>query len=165
MQMGSDVAAEIASALAAAMDSHYGGKPISQADLSRQSDVPQPTISRTLKGKTVPEMATLSKLIKVLGPSKVVLSPSVLSTLNAAPASEQSNLITIERTTHPNRHIAAVISFMEDMDDDGRLECVGAVEYIGMKRAQSKKGAAKVICMTEWRNRMVQASLFEVNNT
>ena len=42
-------------------------KPWGQAELSRVSGVPQPTISRTLKGKSVPETETLSRLAKTLG--------------------------------------------------------------------------------------------------
>ena len=38
----------------------------SQAELSRVSGVPQPTISRTLKGVSVPETETLSRLAKAL---------------------------------------------------------------------------------------------------
>ena len=39
---------------------------LTQTSLAKLSGVPQATISRTLKGKTVPEFETLSKLVKVL---------------------------------------------------------------------------------------------------
>ena len=45
----------------------YRGTGISQAELSRISKVPQPTISRTLNGDSTPETATLMKLAKALG--------------------------------------------------------------------------------------------------
>lgn len=41
-------------------------KRLSQAELSRLSGVPQPTISRTLKGDSIPETDTLLRISKVL---------------------------------------------------------------------------------------------------
>ena len=41
-------------------------KPMSQSELARRSGVPQATISRTLKGISVPETETLTKLAKAL---------------------------------------------------------------------------------------------------
>ena len=41
-------------------------KPLSQAELSRISGVPQPTISRTLKGESIPETETLLKISRAL---------------------------------------------------------------------------------------------------
>lgn len=47
---------------------HQGGrKGISQPELAALSGVPQPTISRTLKGLSTPETKTLMKLAKALG--------------------------------------------------------------------------------------------------
>lgn len=63
-----DDAKKIGDAIDAAMKAFNGGKGIGQSDLSRRSGVPQPTISRTLKGKSIPETDTLSKLVSVLGP-------------------------------------------------------------------------------------------------
>lgn len=57
----------IGDAIDAAMKRFDGGKGISQADLARRSGVPQPTINRSLKGRSVPETKTLSKLGTVLG--------------------------------------------------------------------------------------------------
>ena len=56
----------IADELDAAMKAFNGGKGISQADLSKISKVPQPTISRTLKGLSEPEGKTLRKLSAAL---------------------------------------------------------------------------------------------------
>lgn len=61
-------AQEIAAALDAAMQAFDSGRGISQSELSRRSGVPQATISRTLKGKTIPEVETLSRLVAILGP-------------------------------------------------------------------------------------------------
>ncbi|HQR84604.1 MAG TPA: helix-turn-helix transcriptional regulator [Polynucleobacter sp.] len=41
-------------------------KRLSQAELARLSGVPQPTISRTLKGDSIPETDTLLRISKVL---------------------------------------------------------------------------------------------------
>lgn len=41
-------------------------KKLSQAELARLSGVPQPTISRTLKGESIPETETLLKISRVL---------------------------------------------------------------------------------------------------
>jgi transcriptional regulator with XRE-family HTH domain len=71
-------AKEIADALNAAMLSYYGnGKPLIGAELSRLSGVPQPTISRTLQGKSIPETATLSKLVAILGVKNVSLHAAI----------------------------------------------------------------------------------------
>ena len=62
------------------MRDYYGpGKRLSGAELGRLSGVPQPTISRTLKGKSIPETETLSKLIAVLGADRVKLPDAVKS--------------------------------------------------------------------------------------
>lgn len=69
---------QIAEALDAAMANYYGpGKNMSGAQLSRLSGVPQPTISRTLSGKSTPETETLVKLVMVLGAKNVNLSDSI----------------------------------------------------------------------------------------
>lgn len=60
-------AKKIGDALDAAMQAYDGGRGIKQASLSRISGVPQPTISRTLGGKSIPETETLTKLVSVLG--------------------------------------------------------------------------------------------------
>lgn len=44
----------------------FENKGISQAELAKRSGVPQPTISRTLMGNSVPETKTLIKLAKAL---------------------------------------------------------------------------------------------------
>lgn len=44
----------------------FENKGISQADLAKLSGVPQPTISRTLMGNSVPETKTLIKLARAL---------------------------------------------------------------------------------------------------
>ena len=67
----------IADAIDDAMKAFNNGRGIGQSELSRRSGVPQPTISRTLKGKTLPEVNTLSKLLEVLGAGNVKLSQSV----------------------------------------------------------------------------------------
>lgn len=64
-------AKQIGDAIDAAMQAFDGGRGIKQAALSRMSGVPQPTISRTLKGKSIPETETLSKLVAVLGGEKL----------------------------------------------------------------------------------------------
>lgn len=74
-------AQQIATALDSAMRAFDNGNGIGQAELSRRSGVPQPTISRTLKGKSIPETDTLTKLISVLGPKNVALGKEVASIL------------------------------------------------------------------------------------
>lgn len=62
-----DEAKQIGDALDVAMRDYDNGRGIRQSALARLSGVPQPTISRTLSGKSVPETETLSKLVAVLG--------------------------------------------------------------------------------------------------
>jgi transcriptional regulator with XRE-family HTH domain len=57
---------DIANQLDRAMKSYGNNKGISQADLAALSKVPQPTISRTLKGSSTPETKTLIKLARAL---------------------------------------------------------------------------------------------------
>lgn len=81
----------IADALDFAMQTAHNGKRMSQAELSRQSGVPQPTISRTLSGETIPELATLAPLIHVLGKGNVDLAPSIEALLPRQDAGELSD--------------------------------------------------------------------------
>lgn len=78
----------IGDALDSAMQTADNGKPMSQAELSRRSGVPQPTISRTLSGKTIPETQTLAALIDVLGTGNVNLAASIEALL---PTPKESN--------------------------------------------------------------------------
>lgn len=57
---------DIANQLDQAMRSYDNNKGISQAALAALSKVPQPTISRTLKGNSIPETKTLIKLARAL---------------------------------------------------------------------------------------------------
>lgn len=57
---------DIANQLDQAMKSFDNNKGISQAALAALSGVPQPTISRTLKGNSTPETKTLIKLARAL---------------------------------------------------------------------------------------------------
>ena len=81
-------AQEIASAIDEAMSAYDSGRGISQSELSRRSGVPQATISRTLKGKTIPEVHTLSKLIDALGSNNVKIPKPVMA-LVAQPGNTQ----------------------------------------------------------------------------
>ena len=64
-------------------------KPMSQSELARRSGVPQATISRTLKGLSVPETETLTKLAKALNikfshiglSSNVIEAPDLLGSV------------------------------------------------------------------------------------
>ncbi|MDR3157411.1 MAG: helix-turn-helix domain-containing protein [Zoogloeaceae bacterium] len=69
-QVMMDKAQRIGDALDVAMKGMNNGKGMTQAELSRASGVPQPTISRTLKGESIPETKTLSRLVDVLGIEK-----------------------------------------------------------------------------------------------
>lgn len=82
-------AQEIAAALDVAMQSFDSGRGITQSELSRRSGVPQATISRTLKGKTIPEVDTLSRLITVLGPDRVAIPGGVMALIPPQPMTEQ----------------------------------------------------------------------------
>lgn len=73
-------AKQIGDALDAAMKDYNGGRGMSQSELHRISGVPQPTISRTLKGKSIPETSTLTKLVAILGTEK--LGKAVASIIN-----------------------------------------------------------------------------------
>lgn len=79
--MKTNVALTIANALEAAMRTYNNGVGITQNELSRLSSVPQPTISRTLKAKTIPETRTLARLIAVLGAENVRLGQDILNLL------------------------------------------------------------------------------------
>lgn len=57
---------DIADELDKAMRDFRNGKGITQPELTALSGVPQPTISRTLKGKSTPETKTLIKLAAAL---------------------------------------------------------------------------------------------------
>lgn len=57
---------DIANQLDQAMRNYDNNKGISQAALAALSGVPQPTISRTLKGSSIPETKTLIKLARAL---------------------------------------------------------------------------------------------------
>lgn len=74
-------AKQIGDALDSAMKEYDSGRGIGQSDLCRLSGVPQPTISRTLKGKSIPETSTLTKLVAVLGTDK--LGKAVASIISA----------------------------------------------------------------------------------
>ena len=60
-QIASEIAAQIDHAMTARKTKQW-----SQSELSRVSGVPQPTISRTLKGKTTPDTETLTKIARAL---------------------------------------------------------------------------------------------------
>ena len=112
-------AQEIASALDEAMQAFDSGRGISQSELSRRSGVPQATISRTLKGKTIPEVETLSRLITVLGPDKVAIPDAVMALIPHQTMTEQdrfdayilhrmSAVESVLRTLIKNRSISEV---------------------------------------------------------
>lgn len=82
-------AQEIAAALDAAMQAFDSGRGISQSELSRRSGVPQATISRTLKGKTIPEVETLSRLVAILGPGNFDVPDAVMALVPPKPMTEQ----------------------------------------------------------------------------
>lgn len=85
-------AQEIAAALDTAMQKYDAGRGISQSELSRRSGVPQATISRTLKGKTIPEVDTLSRLVEALGRHNVDIPASVMTMVPHKPMTEQDRL-------------------------------------------------------------------------
>ena len=76
-RMNTTAAQLIGDALDAAMKTADNGKAMSQAELSRRSGVPQPTISRTLSGKTIPETQTLAALVGALGAGNVKLAAAI----------------------------------------------------------------------------------------
>jgi transcriptional regulator with XRE-family HTH domain len=88
----------IADALDDAMRSFNGGKGIKQAELSRRSGVPQPTISRTLSGKSIPETTTISRLVDVLGASNIDLAKSIQALI---PKQEQQDTVSNEILLSP----------------------------------------------------------------
>lgn len=61
-----DIAQELDNAMRNFRDERGNVVGISQPELARISKVPQPTISRTLKGKSVPETKTLIRLARAL---------------------------------------------------------------------------------------------------
>lgn len=86
-------AQQIAEAIDSAMQSMIvKGKPISQSELSRRSGVPQATISRTLKGLSIPETNTLSRLIAVLGEDNVKIPQEVLMLVPSSPLTDQERM-------------------------------------------------------------------------
>lgn len=112
----------IGDALNASMMAFDRGRGISQAELSRRTGVPQPTISRTLKGKTVPEFETLTKLVAVLGTDGLARAVSAL-------LPNQGGAEKIVRL--PKRYDAdteEVVRMMEATDQRGRILALGAVK-------------------------------------
>lgn len=107
-------AQKIANAIDSAMRAFENGKGIGQAELSRRSGVPQPTISRTLKAKSTPETETLTKLISVLGPENVALGKVVASILpNLYPVSSQATateLIAKDNASETHPRIQSIIN-------------------------------------------------------
>lgn len=90
-------AQRIAAGLDEAIRSFNGGRGISQAELSRRSGVPQPTISRTLSARSIPESNTLMKIISVVGRNPTLdgalklLLPPVTASLNAVEAGDATS--------------------------------------------------------------------------
>ncbi len=128
MDKNSDVAQAIASALDEAMRTFYKGKRISrisQADLSRRSGVPQPTISRTLQGKSIPETETISRLVSVLGTGNVKIGEVIASLLpkDATPARlvQQPGVAVFkkEKKTQRERNIDEIVALLHKTSDPG----------------------------------------------
>jgi transcriptional regulator with XRE-family HTH domain len=120
-------AKEIADALNAAMLSYYGEgrKPLSGAELSRLSNVPQPTISRTLQGKSIPETTTLSKLVAVLGAKNVALHDAINALLpkqEAMPANIAALAVKAFPLICPECNKVSHKSFME-LEANDNLPC------------------------------------------
>lgn len=136
----------IADALDAAMQTANNGKRMSQAMLSRMSGVPQPTISRTLSGKSIPEIATLAPLISVLGRNNVALASSIDALLpqqeNLTPNKTIGSLaVPMFALPCPKCGKVAHKSFIElEMNDAIACECGHAVvvaDYYGMAQLET----------------------------
>lgn len=117
----------IADALDAAMKTANNGKPMTQASLSRLSGVPQPTISRTLSGKSIPEIQTLAPLVSVLGVGNVDLASSIEALLPAMENHQPAlSLLTIQMFAIGCKSCGKVThkSLMElDMSDTTKCTC------------------------------------------
>lgn len=126
-------AEQIAAALDEAMRDYYGpGKRLSGAELARLSGVPQPTISRTLKGKSIPETETLSKLITALGADRVKLPEGVKAMIGGPaqfPGVPMNALTTkIFPLICPQCHKVSHKSFIElEANDTLPCDCCGVV--------------------------------------
>lgn len=119
--------------IATLIDSAMTRKGWNQPRLAEESGVPQATISRTLKGKTTPETATLQKLYRALGIT------SELPALGGIAAS-------MPKPTHHARHLVQkVCDLAEQIDDAGLKEMIifaGCLKKSHPYQAPQRKKAA-----------------------
>lgn len=142
LPMETNVEKEIAAAIDAAMRSYDHGRGISQAALSRLSGVPQPTISRTLKGRSTPETSTLSRLIEVLGVGSVEIKPSVAALLSNVGTDKTNAAKRFPATTKRGRRIAEIVSILHKINDDGLMHVLGRVEDAAHRYPMATKKTA-----------------------
>lgn len=102
---------DFAADLDRAMKNHGNGVGISQADLFRLSKVPQPTISRILKGKHTPETATIMKLRQVLPDFAAKYIPSKLPLITDASVIEYVSAL-------PPARRNAIANYILSLDSD-----------------------------------------------
>lgn len=121
----------IADALDAAMETANNGKRMSQAELSRRSGVPQPTISRTLSGNSIPEVKTIAPLVAVLGARNVDLQSSISALLPPA---------TVEASTQLENDLLTEIRKLDPIQQ--------GILLAGLKAGASKQHAADNIIPT-----------------
>jgi transcriptional regulator with XRE-family HTH domain len=112
---------------------------ISQPELAGLSKVPQPTISRTLKGKSIPETKTLTKLANTLKRS--------LGGINGTPTSSYRSPTSIGEATvapyiHPNTYIAKIVFLLERTEEIGIGEVLSAAKRAAKDHPKRAKQTA-----------------------
>lgn len=131
----------IADELDSAMKAFNGHKGISQAELAKKSGVPQPTISRTLKGVSQPETATLRKLAKFLGATIGGVSGDPAPPSYATPGKVTDFRCREEPSLDPP--LAELLTIAQSLSKEGRYVLLGlarglAKEYPSTKANQRK---------------------------
>lgn len=140
----------IADALDAAMQAYDGGRGIKQSPLSRLSGVSQPTISRALKGSTMPELDTLIMLTDALG--NFELGRTIGAILGAYSSARlypkaETQVFKVEEPvvkmrTQRERDIEAINNIMKTMSDRGLVALLHEAGKIAESFPASKETPA-----------------------
>lgn len=110
---------------------------ISQPDLAKLSGVPQPTISRTLKGKSTPETYTLIKLARAL---RCVLGgyTGTEDEKKSYLSGNVTELKVAEEVVLP-KPIDEIISLAKTMSAEGQYVLLGRAQEVALLYPKAKK--------------------------
>jgi len=116
---------------------------ISQAELAKLSGVPQPTISRTLKGLSVPETKTLIKLARALN---CTLGGYTGGSSGPAQYERAAASVLVAREPLPrDPTVAAILKAVEAMTKEGQLVLLGRAQELAKQYARSKAKRGQLI--------------------